>query len=471
MRGRIFSAARRLCLLAALALTLGWALVALATPQAQAAGGSGTVSGVLTNGTHSAPVAGQKVTLQLSLSGSVKDLDATTTGATGAFTFNGVDAGPAALGGTWVVYATFQGGLYSSASLTVKAGQTVDGSFAVYDATQDSANLRVSMATILVRDPDATHGLVGIAEFFTIQNTGKTAFVGQAPSGAGATTAMPSLLRFAVPASAINLSTGVGFFSTQIIQVSTGFAATATVPPGLTEFAFAFQMPYTGTSLTIPFKAEYPAAQVVALVPPNMLVRDTPGLTAQGIVTAFSARYQVFSAASVTRDSQLTVSLYDLPQAGERQYLNATALLWLAAALALVLAALAGLYVWRGALGAALGLNPALGATPHTAAYDSNGVDEGERKSLLEALLELERRHARGDLSDERFKGEDTALRQRLRALLAGADAPRVAQSGASVSVADGAETPTDTVDTTDTTDTTDAGAVEPAPGSRGGAR
>ena len=463
MRGWIV-AARRLTLLAALALSLGWALVALATPQARAAAGGGTVTGVLTNGTHGgAPVSGQKVTLQLSLNGSAKDLATTTTSANGGFTFSDVDAGPASLGGAWAVYATYQGGLYSSAPLTVKAGQTVNASFAVYDATQDSANLRVSMATILVRSTDATHGLVGIAEFFTIENSGKTAFVGQTPSGAGATTAMPSLLRFALPSSAVNLSTGVGFFNTQIMQIGTGFAATATVPPGQTEFAFAFQIPYTGTTLSIPFKAEYPADQVVALVPPNMLVRDTSGLTAQGIVTAFGARYQVFTATGVAHDNQLAVNLYDLPQAGERQDLNATALLWLAAALALVLVALAGLYLWRGALGAALGLIPATGAIP-SAALTTTGADETERKRLLEALLDLERRHAHGDLNNERFKQEDAALRLRLRALLAGPDAARAVQADMSALPATGAEA------VADASDTSADGEAEPARGSRGGA-
>ncbi len=469
MRGWTFAAARRLSLLAALALTLGWALVALAAPQAHAAGNGGTVAGVLTNGTSNAPVVGQKVTLQLSLSGAVKDLATTTTTATGAFTFSGVDAGPASLGGTWAVYTTYQGGLYSSAPLTVKAGQTVDGSFAVYDATQDSSNLRVSVATILVRAPDATHGLLGVGEFFTIENTGKTAFVGQAPTGAGATTAMPSLLRFSVPASAINLSTGVGFFNTQIIQISTGFAVTATVPPGQTQFAFAFQMPYTGTTLSIPFKAEYPAAQVVALVPPNMLVRDTSGLTAQGIVTAFGARYQVFSANGVAHDSQLAVNLYDLPQAGERQDLNTTALLWLAAALAALLALLAGAYVWRGALGAALGLIPATGSAPQGTALAVTGADtsEEERKRLLEALLDLERRRARGDVSGDQFKREDAALRQRLRDALAGSETALTAQSDvtdAHIAVA-GEAVAADTADTADVT------AAQPAPGNRGGAR
>ena len=463
MRGWTITAARRVSLLAALALTLGWALVALAAPQAHAAGSGGTVAGVLTNGTRNAPVVSQRVTLQLSLSGSVKDLATTTTTATGTFTFSGVDAGPASLGGAWAVYTTYQGGLYSSAPLTVKSGQTVDGSFALYDATQDSSNLRVSIATMLVSAPDATHGLVGVGEFFTIENTGKTAFVGQAPSGAGATT-MPSLLRFAVPASAINLSTGVGFFNTQIIQISTGFAATATVPPGQTQFAFAFQMPYTGTALSLPFKAEYPAAQVVALVPPNILVRDASGLTAQGLVTAFGARYQVFSADNVAPDSPLAVNLYDLPQAGERQDLNSTALLWLAVALAALLALLVGMYVWRGALGTALGLMPATDSAQPGTALAGTGADTGEqeRKRLLESLLDLERRRARGDLSGEQFKREDAALRQRLRDALVGSEMAVAAQPDKGAPVVDGG---------VDTADTADTRAAQHAPGSRGGAR
>lgn len=463
MRGRIFAAARRLSLMAALALALGWAFVALATPQAHAADGAGTVAGVVTNGTRNAAVAGQKVTLQLALGSSAKDLATTATDARGAFSFEGVDASPVALGGRWAVYTTYQGGLYSSAPVTVQAGQRVDAPLAVYDATQDSANLRVTIATILIRDPDATHGLVGVGEFFTIENTGKTAFVGQTPSGAGATTAMPSLLRFALPANAINLSTGVGFFNTQVIQIDSGFATTATVPPGRTEFAFAFQAPYTGTTLSIPFKAEYPTAQVVALVPPNMLVRDTSGLTARGIVTSFGARYQVFSATNVAHDSQVAVHLYDLPQAGERQVLNTTALLWLAVALAALLALFAGLYVWRGALGAALGLIPHAVARTGVASPPDLGASETERKRLLVALLDLERRHARGGLSDEDFKQEDAALRQRLRELLGGAEAGRADQPAARGPAEVATDDPSGAA--------LDAEVAEPTPGSRGGAR
>lgn len=459
MRGWTLADARRMALFAAVGLTLAWALLAFAPPSAHAAEGSGTVAGLLTNGTTSAAVAGQRVTLQLTIGGTAKDLASVTTNAAGAFAFTTVDASPADLGADWAVYTMFQGGLYSSAPVTVKAGQSVDVSFAVYNATQDASNLRVRMATILIREPDAKHGLVGVGEFFTIENTGKTAFVGEAPSGSGAATAMPSLLRFALPANAINLTTGAGFFNTQVIQINTGFAATATVPPGQTEFAFAFQVPYTGSSLSVPFRSEYPTDQVVALVLPTMLVRDTPGLSADGIVTAFGARYQVFSANGVAPQRQLSLNLYDLPQAGERQDLNTYALMWLAAALAALMALLLALYLWRGALASALGLTPtATGALTRTLDQTADERQrEAERKRLLETLLDLERRRERGELSAERFKQEEAAPRRRLRELLAGEDATdmRAPKPAATATPSGAAEVE----------------AVEPAPGSQGGAR
>jgi hypothetical protein len=232
------------------------------------------------------------------------------------------------------------------------------------------------------------------------------------------------------------VTTGVGFFNTTAIQIGSGFAAAATVPPGQTEFAFAYDLPYTGTTLSVPFKAEYPTAQVVTLVPPNVLARTTAGVAAQGIVTAFGSRYQVYTANNVAHDGQITVNLYDLPQPGEAQDLNTTHLLWLAGALLALLALLLALYVWRGALGAALGLIPAArpdaatGVASPDAEMSSASSDTAERDRLLRALLALEQRQASGSISVEQFKRERAPLRERLRALLA--DEPTVANPAAS---------------------------------------
>jgi hypothetical protein len=382
------------------------------------------------NGTHgNAPVAGQQVTLQLTIGTSAKDLASATTNAQGQFSFANIDlAGSSALGGSYAVYTTFQGGMFATAPINLNASQTQTTTLTVYDATQDSANISVSVATILVREPDVKHGLVGIGEFLTIYNSGSTAFVGSLPSNTTGG-AMPSLLRFSLPAAAQNVTTGVGFFNTTTVQIDTGFAAAATVPPGQTEFAFAYDLPYTSTTLSVPYKAEYPTGQVVTLVPPNMLVRSASGISAQGIVTAFGSRYQVYTANNVTHDSLLTINLYDLPQPGEAQDLNYRLLLWLAGGLALLLALLLALYVWRGALATVFGLIPAASNPAKSAPDAAIAESAAERERLLRMLLALEQRRASGALTAEQFKREDATVRERLRALLA--DAAPVANPAA----------------------------------------
>lgn len=419
MREHILARARLRAPLVALALLAALAL-GLGVPRAHATGSQGSVSGVVRNGTHAgALVARQSVTLQLTIGSTTKDIATATSDAQGRFSFGGLDVSASSdLGGAYAVYTTFQGGTYAAGPINLATSPNQSTTLTVYDATQDSSALSVSVATILVRQPDVTHGLIGIGEFITMRNSGTTAFVGSLPASGGSTSAMPSLLRFALPPTAQNVTTGVGFFNTDAIEIGTGFAAAATVPPGQTEFAFAYDLPYTGTTASVAYKAEYPTAQVVTLVAPNMPVRGANGEAAQGIVTAFGAKYQVYTANSLAVNGQASLSLYDLPQPGEAQDLNTAHLIWLGAGLLALLALLLALYLWRGALAVAFGLIPATPAPVVVASSDTRALAT-ERDRLLRTLLALERRRASGAISEERFKQEDAGLRERLRAALA----------------------------------------------------
>jgi hypothetical protein len=109
-----------------------------------------------------------------------------------------------------------------------------------------------------------------------------------------------------------------------------------------------------------------------------------------------------------------------LPTPGEPQDLNAGHLLWLGGALALLLALLLALYLWRGALATTLGLIPATPPAPSDIQRQPlTSASDAERDRLLRELLALERRKASGAISVEHYKREDAALRERLRALLA----------------------------------------------------
>ncbi len=386
---------------------------------------TGVISGQVVNGTlNNAPVAGQSVILQLSVGATTHDLQTVKTDSQGRFTFSDVDPTTSA-NINYAVYTHFQGGVYSTDPIQLKAGQTQQAQLAVYTATQNPANLSVSVATILFRDIDqqhALHGLASVGEFVTIQNSGKTAFVGSfaQPAGGG----MPGALRFALPPNASNLVTGVGFFNTQVIQLNGGFAATATVPPGQTQFAFSFDMPYTGASFTLPYTAQYPTTQVVALVPPDMSVQPTSGVQEQGPVEAFSSRFNVYTANKLATQQQVNFSLYNLPRAGEQSDFDFTQLVWLAVALAMIIAILLVFYLRRGDLAVALGLVPTRAIKAERAAQAaarrmSVGERDAERKRLLRRLLTLEKAHDSGALSDGVYRQQRAETRAALKAILA----------------------------------------------------
>jgi len=411
----------------ALAFGVGAQGVALAAASRSSAA-PGILAGTVVDGTRgNTPVAHQQVTLQFNVGTKPTDVETATSDAQGRFAFTNVP--PTGDNQNYAVYTTYQGGLYSSQPVTLAAGAAAQAPIVVYDATQSSANLSVSIATILFSEPTQEQGLMHIGEFLTLDNSGKTAFVGALPAGSGASTSMPQgLLRFSLPSNATNLTTGVGFFNTTILQVNNGFAATASVPPGQMQFAFTYDVPYTSTTFSFPYTAEYATTQVVALVPPDMLVRSSPGLSAEGIVNAFGARYQVFTHNNAAAQTQMALNLWDLPTPGQKQYLNTTQLELVVAILAILALLLLGAYLWRGDLAVALGFVPARAMAEarkretfaaKAARRQDIAQHEAERKRLLQRLLALEKAHNSGALTDAEYRLKDRQTRAELKALLA----------------------------------------------------
>lgn len=402
------------------------------TAAAQAAAASGaTLSGSVVNGTHgNAPVSSTQVVLQTYVShASAQDSVTVTTDAQGHFTFAGLDGSGAT---TYAVYTRFQGGTFASGAITFANGTVAPQTLTIYDATASDANVRVALTTLLLGAPDQRTGLIPVGEFVTFDNTGHTAYVpAVAPSGGQPM----GLLRFWLPAGARNLSVGAGFEGAQILQVNTGFATSATVPPGKSQFAFVFDLPYSSTQYLLDYKTEYPTAQVAVLAPVGT---HTAGgdFVAQPSVTALGQQYDLYTHDNVAGSVHLHLQLLGLPLPGERPDLDFTQLLALGGALALLLALLLALYVRRGDLAQAFGLTPG----PAVALAQSGGSvqeSEAERKRLLKALLALENAHAAGSISTADYEARAGRTRATLRGLLtaelpAQADAPTVPTAGQS---------------------------------------
>ncbi|HEX6544044.1 MAG TPA: hypothetical protein VF040_19980, partial [Ktedonobacterales bacterium] len=184
-----------------------------------------------------------------------------------------------------------------------------------------------------------------------------------------------------------------------------------------------------------------PTARVVVLVPPDMFVNGGD-FQAQGLIDSLGSRYQVFTVASAAAGKQVSLRLTGLPEAGERSNLDARALSIFAAILALLALLALALYVRRGNIAAALRLIPSPSlATGVLASAEAAAEDTSDaRERLLRELLELERLHATGKISESALRQRDREIRHRLRELLAVEQTSIVSASGAGASGVEGVQ-------------------------------
>jgi hypothetical protein len=393
-------------LLAGLLLAAGLALAPTATGQAEA---PGSVSGVVVNGAR--PVPGLAVVLQAVIGGSAKDAATSTSDRLGRFSFAGLDTSGLT---SYAVYAHYQGGLFETPAISFTSGPSQTVTLQVYPTTASSAAIQVASTTLLFSNPNQPKGLLPVGVLMTIENQGNTAYV----ASVGPTGGQPTnLLRFYLPPGAEDLTLGAGFSGLQVVQVDSGFGVTATLPPGQSAFAFAYNVPYSGTKTTFPFRAEYPSVNVVALVPPAVKLSGgsfqvKPQIKANGSV------YQVLAEENLRSGEQESFILLRLPLPGENPDLDFGQLALLGGILLLLLLVLALLFLQRGALAVAFGWIPASLVAPARQKARRQSLREAQRKRLLRALLTLEDKQAAGQIGPVAYSRQRAQLRSALRPLI-----------------------------------------------------
>src|SRR5579875_624513 len=257
-------ARNRTKILFVLALVMGVALVLCSfgvTSAHSRVGGSGRISGQLLDGTNkNAPLAGQTVTLQMAQGQNAQDFATAKTDAQGNYTFTNLATDKTI---SYALYINYQGAQYTSdlISLADKPQQQVN--LTVYEATSSSAKVAVVDATILMQDPSAHNGIFTVSEVYDFKNLDTHTYVGSLDASKG----RPNALLFSLPAGARNIKLQAGFDGYQVIQVNSGFATNAALPPGDSEFAFSFDVPYTGTSYNLNYTTLYPTVSLSFLVP------------------------------------------------------------------------------------------------------------------------------------------------------------------------------------------------------------
>ncbi len=390
------------------------------------------VTGNVVNSSHGdTPLAGQTVTLVEIAGGQSATVASATTDAHGAFTIGNVTPDANA---SYTLEVQYQGGVFTSASVDSTQIGAQPVTLHVFDTTSDDSNVLVALTTLVLNEPNATAGLISVAESVTVYNTGLKAYVATLQPVADKPM---NLLRFALPTGAKNLVLGAGFATVQVVQAPTGFGVTATVPPGSTEFAFAYDLPYSASTLAITTKSEYVSRQVVALLPTDLRV-DSGDFIQKPDVSAAGGHFQLLEQDNVPAAKTLSFSLHNLPLPGEPQYLDIRALGIVGLLLAMLLLAALVFYLRRGNLGQFVGVTRARVATRSEAS-----PHDAERKSLLRQHLALDDLLKGGKLDAPEYERRRAAIRERLRTILAEQQVARdalrtrrVTRSGGGVGIA-----------------------------------
>jgi 5-hydroxyisourate hydrolase-like protein (transthyretin family) len=389
-----------------------WLLLSLSAVSA-APLAAGHLSGQLLDGSrHSAPLANQSVTLQLTEGTTARDLLSLTTDAQGRYAFGGLQSDASV---RYALYTLYQGAQYVSDLIDLGKKPVQQVNLTVYDATTSIANLAVVQTSILLDKPNAQSGLLTISEDIFFENLGLTTYVGKLDASHG----RPNALLFALPPGARFLALAAGFAGYNTVQVENGFASNAALPPGTSEFSFSFQVPYSGRSYDFTYQALYPTLSLTLLTPTNLLT--TPqGLSSQGPTTTGSGTYQLFLAKRLSAQSSVGAQLAGLPALVQSTPpLFDEHLLWLVALLgALLLASGALGYRFIARQGRARRGRGASGQSGSYPAGRKQRVTAPTKEALLRELLEVDRTYEAGRLDKALYRERRAHIKARLRALM-----------------------------------------------------
>jgi hypothetical protein len=393
----------------AILLTFVFFLFPLPT-SVHAATGTGRIYGQLLDGTkRNAPVVGQSVTLQMAQGDNARDLTRVATDAHGMFTFSGLNTDKTI---NYALYTLYQGAQYYTDLIDLSTKPVQQINLTVYDATTNIANIAIVQANVLIDKADAQNGLITISENFFFENLGLTTYVGTLQANGS----KPNALRFSLPNNARNLSLRAGFDGYQVIQVDPGFASDATLPPGTSQFAFSFQVPYTTPNYDFSYTAVYPTVDLSLLVPLNFHAISA-GMDSQGLINANQHTYQQFKAQKLLAGDQIHIQLEGLPvpqSAPSPSPLNQNTL-WIIVALLLMLA-IVGVtwFIYRFSRRQTPSTQKQTVQSP-SAAHQSS---KDQQEALLQELLDLDTAYEAGKIMQAEYQERRAITKARLRSLI-----------------------------------------------------
>jgi hypothetical protein len=347
------------------------------------------------------------------------------TDAQGRFAFTGLETDKTI---SYAVSTTYQGAHYATNFINLETSAVQQLNLTIYEATTSSAGIVTAQAIVVLDVPEGQTGVLIASEYFFFKNAGTQTYVGSLTASHG----KPNALRFSLPPGARHLELHTGFDGAQVIQGERDFATGAAVPPGITRFAFSFEIPHATADDDVPYAVVYPTQELSVLAPADVHASSST-LSSLGLILVNQRSYHLFQAKDLPAGTEIHTQLAGLPVANPAA--NSSALnpgsLWLIMGLLILLA----LFYVTGFV-AHFPHRPAIappGQRKHAQrrkdATAKQDVFQDPQRELFRELFDLDRAFEAGKIRKAEYRQRRAETKAQLRALMGAEAAGR--QSGA----------------------------------------
>ncbi len=283
-------------------------VLALVTPLAVLAQGTGVLQGVVVNGTAGGPEIGAGVAINLHVfdgSTEVQNLEAMTD-AQGRFRFEGLDTDPGLEYWPETVYLgvptsgqepyQFEGG-----------EEEITATLTVHETTTDDAAIRTSSVHLIA---ESFGQVLRLSEIHVLDNTGDRAYIGS-PGEDG----RPRTVFVPLPPGAVGVAFGDETESERFMEGDGGLWDTEPVPPGLETslLFFSYHLTVSGETVSLEHQFAYPVDTLNLLVAQPGLTLRSDQLAARGLESFEGRQYEFYAASNLGPDEPLVVELVPLP--------------------------------------------------------------------------------------------------------------------------------------------------------------
>lgn len=361
------------------------------------------VSGKVVNDSGAALPAGLQVTLKIFDSLTETDALVTDLAADGSYAFADIPMNPDRIVLAVVEYngQTFNSEpsrLPETSPELINTSPELQLDIHISDSTSDLS--AVSVDRLHVFFDFSRDGVVQVVQLFLFSNNSNKTIV---PPADG-----QPLLFFSLPSGATNLQFEDSAIGERYISTDTGFADTASIPPGedSLQVLYAYDLPYTNKadiSLTMP----YDVSSVIVMAPESGIRFKSSQLVDGGIRNTSQSTFRVYNGSDFTIGSQLKFSLSGRPDAQSETVGGLkldTVVIGAIGLLAAILAA--GLYLFqrRKILQKNLILS-----------QDHQKLD---KDGLMDAIIALDEQYKNGKMGEAAYRQRRAELKEQLQRML-----------------------------------------------------